>query len=203
MQVQLDHTGKKFDHKWVFRDLTHIVDPKRPSAITGKNGSGKSTLLLMLAGYLSPSQGHVRWMLNDRMVQPEQVFHFISLATPHMELIEEFTLPEMIRFQQKFRPFTDGLSVKDLVEISTLGSNVKKPIRQFSSGMKQRVKLLLAIMVRSELMLLDEPCTHLDREGIAWYHELLKAFVKHRSLVVASNHNPEDYPGCNHFIRLG
>jgi ABC-type multidrug transport system ATPase subunit len=209
MEIQLQNAGKKFNQKWIFRGLSLDIPRGARTAITGKNGSGKSTLLLMLAGYLSPTEGMVSWQNGEQsidngkqFIDPEEVFRFIGLAAPSMELIEEFTLAEVIRFQEKFKPFLPGFREHDLLEISLLADHASKPIRQYSSGMRQRTKLLLAIMGNAPLLLLDEPCSHLDREGIAWYHDLLRDYGKGRTMVIASNHREEEYPGCEHFIRL-
>lgn len=203
MEIQLQYAGKKFNQRWIFRGLSLEIPAGTRTAITGRNGSGKSTLLLMLAGYLSASEGFVRWRHREQTMTPDGVFRHIGLAAPSMEIIQEFTLPEIIRFQKKFRPFLPGIQEQDLLEISLLKGHADKPIRQYSSGMQQRVKLLLAIMGNSPLLLLDEPCSHLDSEGVAWYQELLQSYGTGRTVVIASNHKEEEYPGCGHFIRLG
>ena len=202
MEIQLQNAGKKFNQRWIFRGLSQEISAGNRTAITGRNGSGKSSLLLMLAGYLSASEGSVRWQHNEQVLDTDEVFRYIGLAAPSMEIIEEFTLPEIIRFQRKFRAFLPGFQEQDLLDISLLKDHIHKPIRQYSSGMQQRVKLLLAIMGNSPLLLLDEPCSHLDSEGVAWYQELLQCYGTDRTIVIASNHKEEEYPGCGHFIRL-
>jgi ABC-2 type transport system ATP-binding protein len=202
MEIQLQNAGKKFNQRWIFRGLSLEISAGTRTAITGKNGSGKSSLLLMLAGYLSASEGFVRWRHREQVIHLDEVFRHIGLAAPSMEIIEEFTLPEIIRFQKKFRAFLPGLQEQDLLEISLLKDHAHKPIRQYSSGMQQRVKLLLAIMGNAPLLLLDEPCSHLDSEGVAWYQDLLQRYGTDRTIVIASNHKEEEYPGCGHFIRL-
>jgi ABC-2 type transport system ATP-binding protein len=203
MEIQLYNTGKKFHRKWIFRGLDLSLQPGSRTAIAGSNGSGKSTLLLMLAGYLSASEGRIIWLLNRKKVLPAEVFQHISLSSPAMELIEEYTLAEAIRFHRKFRPFIKDMDVMDLIGISGLGMHPDKPVRQYSSGMKQRVKLLFSVMMKSDLLLLDEPCSHLDREGISWYHGLMREFGEGRTTVIASNHHPEEYPDTSDFINLG
>lgn len=203
MEIQLRNVGKKFSQKWVFRGLHAEVPEGATTAITGKNGTGKSTLLLMVAGYLSASEGRISWRQKGQDLDPEAVFRHIGLAAPSMELIEEFTLPEIIAFQKKFRPFLPGLPERDLPGIALLADHASKPIRLYSSGMRQRAKLLLALTGESSLLLLDEPCSHLDRDGVAWYQDLLHTYAADRTVVIASNHREEEYPGCSQFIRLG
>ncbi|MDX9942417.1 MAG: ATP-binding cassette domain-containing protein [Bacteroidales bacterium] len=197
MQVTLRDIGKRFHNKWVFRALEMDFDAGKHHAITGKNGSGKSTLLMICAGYLSPSKGNIQWYMKGKNLAPELIYPRVSLASPYLELVEEFTLEESIRFHRKFKAFLPEFQVRTLVELSGLKDSQHKPLRHFSSGMKQRVKLLLAIMSDTPLVLLDEPCANLDSEAIAWYQHLKKDYGQGRSFIICSNHNPQEYPEVN------
>ena len=202
MKVAASHIGKKYHPKWIFKDVGLMIDHHTPLAITGKNGSGKSTLLQIISGYVTPTTGQINWYVNQKEVPPDKLYLRLSMASPYIDPIEEFTLPEIIHFQQAFKPFLPGLAEKQILELSGLKDNASKPIRQFSSGMKQRVKLLLAITSDTDLLLLDEPCSNLDSDGIRWYQQMLHQFATNRSTVVASNNKPEEYPGFKNFIAL-
>ncbi len=193
MQVKLTNIGKKFHDKWVFKNLNMDFEPGLHHVILGKNGSGKSTLIKIIAGYLSATRGEVTWQLSHHPVPPEKVFRQISIASPYLELIQEFNLREAIRFQKKFKPFLEGYSEKDLEELSGLKVHYNKPLKHFSSGMRQRVSLLLAIMSSAKLLLLDEPCANLDSDATGWYKDLVKEFCRNRTLIIASNHYPAEY----------
>ncbi len=197
MQVILSDIGKRFHQKWVFRGLNMQFDSGEHYAVTGKNGSGKSTLMLIAAGYLSPTKGSVQWNENEKTLAPESVYSRLSLASPYLELVEEFSLEETLAFHQKFKPFLEGFDTRRLIDLSGLAESRHKAIRYFSSGMKQRVKLLLAIMSRTQLVMLDEPCANLDSDAVAWYQQLKHDFGKNRTFVICSNHNPEEYPGVS------
>ena len=203
MKVIASKAGKRFHPKWIFRDVSFMIGSHSRMAITGKNGSGKSTLLQIIAAFITPTSGQITWELNGNNLHPEQIYRHISLASPYIELIEDFTLPEIIRFHGKFKAFHDGLSHEKLIGLSGLGASIQKPIRQYSSGMKQRLKLLLAIASRSDLLLLDEPCSNLDAQSVAWYHDLMDQFASGRTIVIASNNKPEEYPGIDHVTELG
>ena len=202
MQVTLINVGKKFNNKWVFKDLNTTIEKGSIHAITGNNGSGKSTLIMMIAGYISPSKGSLQWSIEDNTIHVNDVYKHVSMASPYLELIEEFTLEEMIRFHNTFKPYLQQLSVSDVINLSLLETSRDKPVNQFSSGMKQRLKLILSIVSQSKIVLLDEPCSNLDADGILWYQQLLDRFCKNRTVVIASNHKDEEYPGCSRFIRL-
>lgn len=203
MKIVAGKLGKKFHPRWIFRDVDFTVEPHSRLVITGKNGSGKSTLLQIIAAYITPSAGQITWEKNGKRLAADQLFRHITMASPYIELIEDFTLCEMVRFHGKFKAYQEGLSHEKIIELSGLGASRDKPVRQFSSGMKQRLKLLLALASRSELLLLDEPCSNLDADSVGWYHGLLAEYGSGRSIVIASNHKPEEYPGMHHFVEMG
>ncbi|HSV87973.1 MAG TPA: ATP-binding cassette domain-containing protein [Bacteroidales bacterium] len=202
MLIALTNTGKRFYKEWVFKSLNFQFHPGFHYAITGKNGSGKSTLMLMLAGYLMPSAGEVKWQLDGKSVEPELLFNHISLASPYLELIEEFTLLESVKFHQRFKPFLPGFDPTSLIGLSGLQGSRNKLIKHFSSGMRQRLKLLFAIMSNTTVVLLDEPCSNLDKEAVEWYQQLKEAFGKGRLFIVSSNHNPNEYPNSESILSL-
>ncbi len=196
MQVTLQDVGKRFRQKWVLKDLDLILEPGKQYVIAGNNGSGKSTLLKMISGYLTPTTGIITWHKNGKTADPDHVFSSLSFTGPYLELPEEFSFLEMIRFHRQFKIFPGKLTNEDVVHIAGLHDAGEKSIRDFSSGMKQRVKLALAILPETSLLLLDEPCTNLDAKACHWYKELVEQFGRGKTLVVASNHNPDEYrPG--------
>lgn len=202
MQIRLSQAGKKFRNQWVFRDLDLLIERGKRYVISGSNGSGKSTLLLMLAGYLSPSHGNIEWTVEEQPLTAETIFQHISLASPAMELVEEFTMDEMLRFHSKFKSFRKIDHTKGTEDLLGMKVRAGTTIGQFSSGMKQRLKLFLAMSSQSDLLLLDEPCTNLDAGGVRWYHDLLASCAEHTTLVIASNHKQEEYPLYDHMISL-
>ncbi len=199
MKIELKGVGKRFRQEWVLRELSGSFEQPGRYAVTGPNGSGKSTLLRLLSGHLTPSKGQVSFFENEQKLNPEQVYAHISYAAPYIELIEEFTLAEALDFHRKFRPFLPGLGTKELIARLGFQKSATKEIRHFSSGMKQRLKLLLAICSASSVLLLDEPGTNLDRQGMDWYHGLIADFAGDRLLIVASN-IPEDYAFCKAYL---
>lgn len=190
MTIELQELGKRFQSQWIFADLNMRFESGDRVAITGPNGSGKSTLLRLLCGASRPSSGKIRFLnAGGAEIEEDQVFRSVSLAAPYTELIEEFTLSEAIQFQRRFMRFQDG--VDDSLLTSWLPFGKRKLIREFSSGMKQRLKLVLAICADSELLLLDEPTSNLDKQGQGWYRELLDQFSEGRLIFIASNEEAE------------
>jgi len=171
-------------------------------AVLGPNGSGKSTLLKVLSGSLALSEGEISYENKDaQAVLPEDVFQQLTIAAPYMELIEEFTLRELILFHFKFKPFLPGFNLEEVVQILQLERAVDKEIRFFSSGMKQRVKLALACCSSSSVILLDEPMSNLDAAGEDWYLSLIERTTQDRLLIIGSNQEKE-YAFCDEQINI-
>lgn len=203
MDLKLDKVGKRYRYEWIFRAIDLHLPAGSRLAITGANGTGKSTLMKILSFHLRPSEGQIQLCEQQgRVIDSEQAFRHVSYAAPYIELIEEMTLREAIRFHQSFKPLLNGLGTKDLLErLQFSKSNHNKLIRYFSSGMKQRLKLLLAICSQSSLLLLDEPTTNLDRQGMDWYQQLIVDFADKKTIIVASNVE-EDYQFCDQVVSV-
>lgn len=201
MEIILEHIGRRFNKEWIFRNVNLNLHTGGSYAILGANGAGKSTLLQVISGYLSPSEGKLVYKDQDKLIEPESVFPFISFAAPYLDLVEEFTLEEQIAFHFKFKNYRAGLTAGMLVELLGFEKYTKRQIRYFSSGMKQRVKLALAFCSDTPMLLLDEPVTNLDAVGTAWYLELVEQFCKDRLTLVCSN-QPREYDFCTQQIHI-
>jgi ABC-type multidrug transport system ATPase subunit len=195
MQIQATGLGKRFNRDWIFRNLTHTFQPGTATAILGPNGAGKSTLLNTLSGQLLPTDGTLAYTLKGREVAVEDIPAQLAYCAPYLELIEELTLTELLHFHTRFKPLQLGLTNKALIELLYLEKSRHKLVRDFSSGMKQRLKLGLALYSAAPLLLLDEPTTNLDRTGVAWYQEHIRATSAGRLVLVSSN-VAEEYDFC-------
>ncbi|ULT46170.1 ATP-binding cassette domain-containing protein [Niabella defluvii] len=174
MTIQLHNAGKRYNRDWIFRGLNYTFQPGKHYAITGPNGSGKSTLLQVLSGAVSINEGSCSHSLSNASIPVEKIFNYTSLCAPYLELVEEFTLTEFLTFHQSFKPFINEMTVNAVVQEVQLTHARHKKINEYSSGMKQRVKLAQCLLSDTPLVLLDEPCTNLDVAGIELYNQLIK-----------------------------
>ncbi|MEM9023528.1 MAG: ABC transporter ATP-binding protein [Bacteroidota bacterium] len=197
MHITLEKTGKKYHREWVFRGLDASFEPNRAYGIVGANGSGKSTLLQLIAGHIMPTEGSVAYALNGSPVPPEQVYRQVAVAAPYLELFEELTLQELLITHSRFKPYREQLTAKQVLAQLGLERVADRPVKQFSSGMKQRVKLGLAVLSDTQLLLLDEPVVNLDAAGVAWFHALLDRHREGRLLVTCSNHQEAELAFCD------
>lgn len=191
LEIQLEKASKRFQFEWIFKNLTLQLTAGTSLAVTGSNGSGKSTLLKCISGLVPISSGNITYSLNNKSLPESEWFSTLSISTPYMEVPEEFTLEELIRFHFKFKPLLEGKDIDDVISIAYLEQHRKKQVGQFSSGMKQRLKLALALFSDVPLILLDEPTSNLDLKGINWYQNLIEDYKANRIVLVCSNEERE------------
>lgn len=193
MKIVARNLGKRFNREWIFQKFNFTFEPGNCYAIIGPNGSGKSTLIQILWGQVPASTGSIDYSQQGKVIEAENAYQNTSIATPYMDLIEEFTLDEMIQFHFKFKSSSQKYSQKELVDLMELSHARNKRISNFSSGMRQRLKLGLAFFTNSSSLFFDEPTTNLDKQAIEWYQTNLRGINKNRLIVIASN-AAHEYP---------
>lgn len=182
--------------------MNATLESNTPYAVLGPNGSGKSTFLKILSGALTPSEGTIRYFQGNKEIETENIYTQVSISAPYIELLDDFTLTEMVDFHLRFKTLLPRFSKADVLAFLQLDYARHRQLRHFSSGMKQRVKLALACFVASPLLLLDEPTSNLDSAGEQWYLQLIeKTHTEDRILVIASNRK-EEYGFCKEYIQI-
>jgi ABC-type multidrug transport system ATPase subunit len=203
VQIEAQGLGRRYGRQWIFKNLSHDFRPGTATAILGPNGAGKSTLLSILAGQLLPTTGEVRYQHGGRSLPVADVPRQLAYCAPYLDLPEDFTLLELLAFHTRLKPLRPGVSNADLVDIMYLQKAQHQPVREFSSGMKQRLKLGLALYAAAPLLLLDEPTTNLDATGAAWYLEHVARVRQHANrLVIVSSNVPAEYAFCEAQVRI-
>lgn len=197
--MELEKVSKRFDREWIIRDFDQTFEAGKCYGISGRNGSGKSTLLRLISGQLSPSRGRVHFQAAEKSLDAADVYPQLSMVGPYMDTIEELTLEEALRFHFQFKPLIPGLVLSELPQVLNLVSAQQRYINTYSSGMKQRVKLGLALFSNTPLVLLDEPTITLDQEGQNWFQTQLQKFKAKRLIIIASNVS-EDLAQCEALI---
>ena len=202
MEVLLENINKKFGRQKVIHELSQKFEDGHSYAILGGNGSGKSTLLQLVLGSLTPSSGNISYKKGDQRIKREDAAFRISMASPYLELIEELTAREFLSFYLSFRKLRPGMDINTLLERSMLTDSADKQIRHYSSGMRQRLRLGLALMVEADLILLDEPTSNLDPKGVDWYRVLLEEELEGRTLLIGSNFDTREMDFCMHELHI-
>ena len=128
MHVALHHIGKRYQKEWIFRAIDGQWNEDSCTAIIGGNGSGKSTLTQIISGFLSSSEGELRWSINDKPIPRDKVYEHVSLCTPVVQLWDDFTLRENIEFFLRFKSLRNHFSAADFYLIAQPGLYSGAPV---------------------------------------------------------------------------
>ncbi len=201
LTVDANQLAKRYNREWIFKNLTYTFQSGKTYAITGPNGSGKSTLMQVLWGQLPQSSGTLSYTLGGKTIPVEDIFNHVIVAAPYLDLIEELTLEEHLRFHFKMRKPRAGYSIESILDKLYMTDSRDKQIANFSSGMKQRVKLGLAFFTDTKIIFFDEPGTNLDEQAFNWYLENLNTITDNNLVFIASNQKSE-YPATAEVITV-
>lgn len=182
MEILATNLSKKFRKEFVIRDFSHQFKAGNSYAITGPNGSGKSTLLQLIAQFTLPNSGKIEMTGID----PELVYTQITYAAPYVELIEEYTLTEHLAILVKNNYLPSSIDINTLEEFIDLQPGRFKLIKNYSSGMRQKIKLGFALLSERPVLLLDEPTTNFDEQAKQWFFNRLND-QRHKLIIIASN----------------
>lgn len=202
LEITLEKAGKKFRSDWIFKNLDLTLKQGEKWWIKGPNGSGKSTLLKSICGAIYLNEGSLKFINAGKEEERINFFKHFTLVAPYSDLIEEFTLQETIYFHFSFKKILEGIEVSEIVEKLMLKGSEGKYLKEFSSGMKQRVKLGLAIFSDSPLLLLDEPLMNLDDSGVKWYLDLIQQYGIDKTIVVCSNNIEAEHAFCDRQLEI-
>ncbi len=199
MDVNIQNISKRFQYHWVLKNISQHFSANKTFGISGQNGSGKSTLLKIIAGYLSYTKGEINYTINNKSIDRSEIYQYLSIAAPYIQLDEEFTPLELFHHYSKFKSFSIESDDAFLAQLGFQDNT--KLIKYFSSGMKQKVMLLLALMNDAPLLLLDEPTSYLDDANKEWFITLLKRLQGKKTIIIASN-DMFDFKFCTSIYAL-
>lgn len=192
MKIKLNNIGKRFNREWIFRKVDFQFESSNIYGVIGPNGSGKSTLLKLISQAEIPSEGKIEFSLNEKEISSESAYKYLSIAAPYTDVAEQLTLGEFLNFHLNFSPLKNGLSKSEFLQTIYLEDSINKQISFFSSGMKQRLKLGLALLSQKPLVILDEPSSNLDEKGIELYQQMLKENSRERIILIGSNEEQKE-----------
>lgn len=199
MKISLENIGKRYNKEWIFRGISERIESNSSWVIKGSNGSGKSTFLKIISGYGIPTEG--RMLINEGKFDLTKLYQNVAISAPYVDIPEEFSLNELVEFHSQFKKLNvnQNVQLEDLFDLPSVGD---KRIKDYSSGMRQRVKLGLAIMSKTPILLLDEPLSNLDAKGMDWYASLIKENRKDRIILVCSNNFEKEFFFCEKEINI-
>ncbi len=200
--LNAENLTKKFGRRLIFQDLNFEFLKNGIYGITGINGSGKSTLIKIIAGIISPSSGKIIHKLNDKIIESEKLHKYIGFVAPYLVMYEEFSAWENLSHISKIRGVDFNKELfNSLLEDFLLLSRKNDMVKTYSSGMKQRLKFIFALMHSPQTLLLDEPTSNLDDAGKESVYKIIRREGNNKIVIIASNEK-SDLELCDLKIRL-
>lgn len=201
-KVTLENLVKYFGRRLVFNDLNFSFEAGTIYGISGPNGSGKSTLVKIMSNIISPTRGKVIHESSGKIIEPDNLHNYIGFVSPYLFLYDEFTAEEnLLHFANirgiKFDRDRSGFLLSKL----NLYERREDLVRGYSSGMKQRLKFIFALLHNPQLIILDEPTSNLDNDGKEKVYELIKEEAKSDIVIIASNED-SDLQLCKETINI-
>ena len=200
--IQGETISKNFGRRVIFKNLSFQFDKNGVYGISGPNGSGKSTLIKIIAGINSPTSGKISHKNDQKEIIPEKLHNYLGFVSPYLVLYEEFSAWENLEQFAKIRDvnFNKG-KIELLLNDFLLYDRKDDLVKTYSSGMKQRMKFIFALMHSPKLILLDEPTSNLDDEGKNTVYKIIKREAEENIVIVASNEK-SDLALCGETIIL-
>ena len=190
----LDSIEKTYHQRKIINNFSLTADFNQIIGISGRNGSGKSTLLKMISGFITPSQGTIYFSNPESHSLLNDWYQKISFLAPYIDIYQDFKLEDALHFHFKVKKIQSEFEIKDLIALSDLPTN--KLLKDFSSGMLQKLKIIIALYTQSDILLIDEPTEFLDSYAKSWFYKALEQQKNKRIILIASN-NEEDFSLCD------
>jgi len=188
MKFEAKGLAKAFAGPPIFRDVS-LASERGLVAVTGRNGSGKSTLLKIFAGLMRPSRGSVALWNDGRRLLEAEHRHAIGFASPELEFPDELTAVENLGLLARSagRPVTIHEIESRLDDLGLVASARNRRAGEFSSGMKQRVRLAFSLLLDPPVLLWDEPFSNLDGNGIEAAGRIMNQRRESGLVILATN----------------
>ncbi len=194
LKIIATNISKSYDGlNFVFQNISFELSSGEALGILGKNGSGKTTLLKLLAGVLQPTRGKVSYFFDGKELDKNKFKDFLGFVSPYLVLFEEFLPLEFLKIlcELKHIAFNEQFALTLLEEFSLINA-LDKEIKEFSSGMKQRLKFVSALIHKPLILLLDEPFSNLDSQGIECVTRLITDYKNDGKIVIIASNDKRE-----------
>ena len=190
-KIELIHVTKKFGQELVLKEVNLTLEQGRVYGIVGNNGSGKTVLMKCICGFLIPTTGLIRVFgssIGQDVDFPESLGVIIETPGFLTNLTGRKNLEILAGMRRKIGP----AEILQVLEKVGLDPALKKPVANYSLGMRQRLGIAQAIMEDPKLLILDEPLNGLDKHGVGEIRKLLLELKEEGKTILLASHNEED-----------
>ncbi len=200
--VTLQNLTKTFSRRLIFKNLDAQFSSGNIYGLAGNNGSGKSTLAKIIAGIISPTSGEVIHKLDETIINSDNLHQHLGFVAPYLILYDEFSAKENLLHSLSIRGLdADNERIKELLNRFDLYDRKNDLLKGYSSGMKQRIKFIFALIHNPQLLIFDEPTSNLDSKGKDTVYNIIEEEAKEKLVILASNEE-SDLALCKSIIHV-
>jgi len=199
-----ENLSKKYSGKTIFAGLNFRLNKGESAVITGRNGSGKSTLMKIISGLISPSTGKMKFIKNEEELEKDFIRTNMGFVSPYLNLYDELTALENLRLFSSLKSRSrncDDEKLKSYLQLVGLYDRRNDEIKAYSSGMKQKLKIAFSLLHEPALLMMDEPRSNLDRDGISIIENIAMKQKENGILIIATN-DEDDLKLCDLKINI-
>lgn len=201
-KLSFQNVTKTFGRRLIFKDINREFLSGNIYGFSGRNGSGKSTLIQIASGIISPTKGKIEHLFDNKEIIPEKLHNYIGFVSPYLVLYDEFTAEENLYHFSKIRGIKYSAERSEfLLNEFELFPRRNDYLKGYSSGMKQRMKFIFALLHNPEILFLDEPTSNLDNIGKDKVYEIIQNEGKDKLVIVASNEE-SDLSLCTDILEI-
>lgn len=186
--LQIEHLKKHFGAVQAVEDVSLAVRRGEVFGFLGPNGAGKTTTISMVLGLTHPSAGEVRVFGEPVTPVHNEVLRRVGTMVGAPALMLAFSARRNLKALARLYPELPASRIDEVLDLVDLSSVGKRPVRTFSTGMKQRLGLALALLNRPELLILDEPTNGMDAAGMQEIRTLLRTLAGQGATIFLSSH---------------
>lgn len=201
--ITVKNLTKRFGETVAVNNVSFEVSKGEILGFLGPNGAGKTTTMKIITCYLPPDKGTIKigdLNIQDHSLEIRKKIGYLPENTP---LYMDMGVVDYLFFIAELRNIPKNKriqKVRDMVEICSLGREIKKNIGELSKGYRQRVGLAQTLIHDPEILILDEPTSGLDPNQIIEIRELIKKIGKEKTIIVSTHILPEVTATCSRSI---
>lgn len=201
-KIEVKGLSKAYGFRKLFSNLSFEIPDRSVFAVLGHNGSGKTTMLRIICGLIPATAGQVNIIRNGKVLSRGERRAVLGLVSPELELYGELTALENLEFFSRVRglPY-DRKKCGELLASLGLKGRGHDLVGTFSSGMKQRMKYACALLHDPDILVLDEPTTNLDEEGLSLVDGIIRR-QRQKGIVVMATNEPREVSYADQTLRL-
>lgn len=200
--IELKNISKKFKNKRIFDGVNFTVETGKCVGIIGENGCGKSVLMKIICGFSKPDSGEVI-IDGEKLGEHRDFIQNCGVIINSPEFIGHYTGFENLMLLASIRKKIGKSEVLDVLKKVGLDAAAKTKYKNYSLGMKQRLRLAQAIMESPDYLILDEPMNALDTEGIAIADSIIDEYHSLGRTILMTSHNANDIERhCDYVLKV-